>query len=396
MVSRKTRTAFIIVLAAMAAISCKDDEESTSYPSLNGMVSISGLDPFISYNKGTREMTASGAEHPEGKNDQIEYSWSVSPSEDEEEDEDDGTPQTEHFSYNFCEDTDNPDLRTYTVTCSASAEGYYGISGSRTTTVVKTGLDGNGSIRFYRQTGNETVPDLGIEDLGISSLASFADTRTDDGQEAKTYYYTTIGDLDWFVQNLSYRVADRSVDGKTVPQCLSYANSEAMTDIYGLYYTYEAAVAEGTCPDGWRLPTETEWDACFGTGEFKSGDLMVKAEFNGERMWEYWPQVTITDEPVFCALPTGYANIVTGTFKDAFDIRYSDSSVTTRAVFWVKAADGTEDAVYKYIVEDQPVYEGEDGETLPLDKKTGIYTGYADRTSFGASIRCVREHTDGN
>ena len=124
--------------------------------------------------------------------------------------------------------------------------------------------------------------------------------------------------------------------------------------------------------------------------------LMVKAEFNGERMWEYWPQVTITDEPVFCALPTGYANIVTGTFKDAFDIRYSDSSVTTRAVFWVKAADGTEDAVYKYIVEDQPVYEGEDGETLPLDKKTGIYTGYADRTSFGASIRCVREHTDGN
>ena len=112
MVSRKTRTAFIIGLAAMAAISCKDDEESTSYPSLNGMVSISGLDPFISYNAGTIEMTASGAEHPEGKNDQIEYSWSVSPSEDEEEDEDDGTPQTEHFSYNFCEDTDNPDLRT--------------------------------------------------------------------------------------------------------------------------------------------------------------------------------------------------------------------------------------------------------------------------------------------
>lgn len=396
MVSRKTRTAFIIVLAAMAAISCKDDEESTSYPSLNGMVSISGLDPFISYDRGTIDMTASGAEHPEGRDNEIEYSWSVSPSNTDDSDED--TPKGENFSYNFCEDTENPELQTYTVTCSASAEGYYAISGSRTTTVVKSGLDGTGSIRFYRETeDNGTVADLGIEDLGISPLAQFTDTRTDaNNTTSRNYYYTTVGNLDWFVQNLAYKVADKTVDGKVQPQCLPYANSKAMTDIYGLYYTYEAATAEGTCPDGWRLPTMKEWEDCFETGEFKSGDLMVKAEFNGERMWEYWPQVTITDEPVFCALPTGYANIVTGTFKDAFDIRYSDSSVTTRAVFWVKATDGTEDAVYKYIVEDQPVYEGEDGETLPLDKKTGIYTGYADRTSFGASIRCVREHTDGN
>ena len=366
MVSRKTRTAFIIVLAAMAAISCKDDEESTSYPSLNGMVSISGLDPFISYNKGTIEMTASGAEHPEGKNNQIEYSWSVSPSEDEEEDEDDGTPQTEHFSYNFCEDTDNPDLRTYTVTCSASAEGYYGISGSRTTTVVKTGLDGNGSIRFYRQTGNETVPDLGIEDLGISSLASFADTRTDDGQEAKTYYYTTIGDLDWFVQNLSYRVADRSVDGKTVPQCLSYANSEAMTDIYGLYYTYEAAVAEGTCPDGWRLPTESEWEECF--GDCSSGDIMADVHFNGEKMWEFWPEVEITNSTGFSAVPAGYANLASKDF----------TGITEWAMFWVTPddADTAGDlAPVKYIKDDSPV----------------IQTFMADKASYGASVRCVRQ-----
>ena len=219
MIRRTTKAMAVIVLAILAAVSCKEDETSASYPSLNGYVKFN-LERYIAQNT-TVTMEAEGAVHPEGG--EIKYSWSITPSEDDSSDDDDEEDQTNILEYSFGDKLD-----TYTVTCAASASGYSSISATRYTTVVAGGVDGNGSIKGVDLTGCQT----------------YTDTR--DGKE---YYYTTIGGLDWFVHNLAYKTDEGSAP---------FYNAEVMADVFGRYYSYEAA--ETACPGGWRLPTAEEWD----------------------------------------------------------------------------------------------------------------------------------------
>ena len=235
---------------------------------------------------------------------------------------------------------------------SGSASGYYGISTSRSTTVVKSGLDGEGSI-------------TGIDISGLESIT---------GEDGMTYFYRQIGPLDWFIQNL----ADKEpVSPDTEEYGIPYANVEVMSGIFGRYYNYNEAV--NACPEGWRLPTETEWEECLETAgsqagdaadqedDFQSGDLMADAYFNGEKMWEFWPKVDITDETGFSAIPAGYFSA--GDFHGIYE----------RAVFWVTPDAGEEP-------EDQaPV------KCLYMDNPE-IQTFLTDKGSFRASVRCVREH----
>ncbi len=330
---RKIRTILPVALAFIAVVACKKEEESTTYPSLEGRVSFD-LEPYLGQNE-TVTMTAEGAEHPEGG--EITYSWSISPEIDADEDEDSDKDEGPVFTQNF-----GTEFRTYSVTCSASASGYNGISTTRTTTIVKGGLDGTGSI-------------TGID------ISGAAGTVTD--TEGNEYHYTAIGSLDWFIQNLASKESGQ--DGKEYG--IPYDNADIMSDIFGRYYSYEDAL--NACPEGWRLPSEEEWESCF--GESGSGDLMVKSQFNGTEMWEFWPEVKITNSTGFCAIPAGYANIESRSFSGLYGW----------AAFWV-ASDGdasSEDmAPVKYIREDNPE----------------IQTFMADKASFGASVRCVRDHQD--
>lgn len=340
----KTRMILAAATMALAVAACKKDEDSTTLPSLEGTVKFS-LDRFIGINEEVK-MTASGASNPDGA--EITYSWEVNPAVSEDEDgSDEGSTTGTEFSLNF-----GDRLRSYTVTCSASASGYYGISTSRSTTVVKSGLDGEGSI-------------TGIDISGLESIT---------GEDGMTYFYRQIGPLDWFIQNL----ADKEpVSPDTEEYGIPYANVEVMSGILGRYYNYNEAV--NACPDGWRLPTETEWEECLETAgsqagdaagqenDFQSGDLMADAYFNGEKMWEFWPKVDITDGTGFSAIPAGYFSA--GDFDGIYE----------RAVFWVTPDAGEES-------ENQaPV------KSLYMDNPE-IQTFPADKGSFRASVRCVREH----
>ena len=108
-------------------------------------------------------------------------------------------------------------------------------------------------------------------------------------------------------------------------------------------------------------------DAADQEDDFQSGDLMADAYFNGEKMWEFWPKVDITDETGFSAIPAGYFSA--GDFHGIYE----------RAVFWVTPDAGEEP-------EDQaPV------KCLYMDNPE-IQTFLTDKGSFRASVRCVREH----
>lgn len=347
-ISRLT-SILIIAATALAALSCKkDEEEAEVLPGLEGTLTFHAPQ-FIEPGQ-TLAMTPKGLVHPEDKG--IGYSWKISPvmtKSDTTRLENGLSPEGEEsdgsFTYTF------PDsLAVYTVTCYAFAEGYTGSSSSRYVTTVKPGL--NGSLK---KTG--ILP----SDPHI----------TVDGQE---YYYEKIGNLEWFRNNIGVRNGGAS-----------YGNADIMSDVFGRFYNFDDALT--ACPEGWRLPTEDDWLAlgkAVGAESEKYGvltgiaaKLMADAEFNGVTMWEYWPAVgTITNESRFSAIPAGYLNLgdrtETGEYPEA-----ASYGVYEYAAFWTADSVEEEDgmAYYRYMMATQP----------------DLFISKGDKANFGASVRCVRD-----
>jgi len=356
-----------IIAAAISAISCKKDKEETTTLYLDGTLKMSDVPQYVE--AGTRlDLTAAGVTHPEGKF--MGVYWRINP---EMEKNDtlkvkgaDGKNTDELLAFDPVKGasyqyTLGDELQTNTVICGVFAEGYSSSTQSKYVTTVKGGLDGKGSI-----TG------CGFE----TWTRKFTDPR--DGKE---YYTVTAGGMEWFGQNLAFEGKLTGDDGKSLGCGFPYQSCSAMTDVFGLYYTKEQA--KKACPEGWRLSTAEDWLALaveaapeqenidgtsfekFGTFSGIAGSLMADAKFNGNTMWEYWPQVKITNALHFAAVPAGMATV--GSSSKKFE------GVKEYSVFWTDADNG-DSGLYRYIYVDSP------------DVQIG--EGYP---SFAASVRCVRD-----
>lgn len=99
-------------------------------------------------------------------------------------------------------------------------------------------------------------PAAGENAYGMPNRGTFVDER--DGQE---YKYTTIGDQVWMAENLNYDAQGSICQGRDTSKCA----------LYGRLYSYVGRVPDRTidtinwnfidsvCPNGWHLPTLTEW-----------------------------------------------------------------------------------------------------------------------------------------
>lgn len=341
-------TSLIIISAAiMAAVSCKKDEETEEFKSLKGSVSFYA--PSFIEPGATLTMTPKGIEHPEDKG--IGFYWKISSEtvNDTTRLENglspDGKESDGTLVYTF------PDsLAVYTVTCYAFADDYTGSSATRYVTTVKAGLNGS------------------LTNIGIAPSDPHV---TVDGTD---YYYTTTGGLDWMRNNIGVRKGGAP-----------YSNAEIMSDVLGRFYSHDDAMA--VCPEGWRLPSEADWQSLgeaagadseeYGVMKGIAAKLMADAKFNGVDMWDYWPAVgTLTDACRFSAIPAGYLNLgqkaEDGTYPDAVS-----SGVYEYATFWtadeVEGENGM--AYYRYIVANQP----------------DVFIAKGDKANMGASVRCVRD-----
>ena len=277
------RILLIATLGALALTACKDDEETTTSKTLSGTLSAGSMDAFS--NPGdTYHFEAGGLSIPSTETDQtikIVYYFT----------DGDYTDTTTTFDFTV------PDtLGTYSITASAKAEGYYTKTVTLSTMVI--------SERTLTGTGWDNVaPD-------------FTDTRNDRG-----YHTVAAGGKTWLAQNLAY--FEKDAEGNyTFGR--PYANSKAAEEIFGGFYTWSEA--QTACPAGWHLPSADEFDA-LGTD---AGALMNNTYFNGARLWEFWPEVKISNTTGFGALPFGYATIV--------DDTYTYYGINDYAYFWVDNA----------------------------------------------------------
>lgn len=340
----KIRNIILIGLsAAMLALpSCKKDKESSSTKDyVDGTLTFSSSVPTYVRKGESFSLTPTGITHPgTGSAEDIGYYWSVSwdtakdTTKTETDKSGDGT-----FKFSV-----PSKVGTFTVSCVAFADGYYTKTNSTSFSVVDAALDST-----------------------VAGAYSSKDPIFTDPRDERTYYTTTFDGKTWMKNNLYYSGAG-----------VSYEKSEAMDAIFGRYYTWSEAVS--ACPDGWHLPSDAEFTALANALAPKgttfsekenftgvAGGLMVDAKFLGTRMWEYWPQVKITNETGFSTLPVGYATDP----GDAPKFTGLDSYAT----FWTSDSESDETGFCRYI----------------YVKQNDILVGARDKESFRASVRCVKD-----
>lgn len=331
---RKLNILIFAIAASVCIISCKKDDETKVTPALSGALSFN-VPEYVSPNT-KLTLTPSGVTHP--KDEGLGYYWKVNPTKPKADTtryenglDKNGKPSDGSFTFTFS-DT----LQTCTISGYAYAAGYSYVMKSIECTVVEGGIDRS------------------ITNLGLADKPSI----TVDGI---VYPYVTIEGLDWLCRN----IADKSAGAP-------YRNSEEMSDVFGRYYSFEEA--QKVCPEGWRLPTDAEWTTVAETYEMAA--LMGNAYFNGDLMWEYWPEVgDITNESGISMIPAGYA-MLSGKDSDGYYSNAQFKGINEYAAFWT--ADAVEKeagmAYYRYIFCEQPEFQ----------------LGKADTRTFGANVRCVR------
>jgi len=310
-----------LVLLAAAAFSCKKDKKVETKPSLSGV--FFQTPAYMRIGQVENVVTAEVV-HPEGK--EVGYYWQLDSGKKDTVKTETMTGKVD-ISYNVSFSTTG----THSVVCGAFADGYYSDVYTTTIEVIDPAI-------------GQYVSGTGVED----GLASITDSR--DSKE-NVYFYKRIGSLDWMCNNLAYT-------GAGVP----YMDCEVTSYPIGRYYTWEEAAS--ACPSGWRLPTYTEW-AALGRD---AGNLMADAYISGSRMWEFWPDVKITNSTGIAAIPSGYCLV--GSSRNVFQ-GFGDY-----AAFWTadENASNTNQAHYVFIHE----------------KDTEVQKGSGDKASFALTLRCVR------
>lgn len=300
----------LIPLALLAAASCKKDDETTVLPSITGLSIGTSAPEYVAlgdeltFNAITKSLTTSDKTTPEV----IGLYWSVNSTK-----KDTLTRDIKQSNPPFVYRIDT--LGSYSFLCAAFAEGYYGATSS----INSRAID----------------PETAVQGLSGSRASSIG------------LRIIRTPELFWMAENYF---------GTESGFC--YLNCPVTESGLGRFYSWEDA--QHACPEGWRLPTEAEWDY-WGT---EAGALMAEASFLGESMWSYEPKVKITNSKGFNAIPAGY---IDHTLTNLTHTGFGDY-----AAFWTAdTQDGL--ACYRYLFSGNPQ----------------IQKGKGDKKTLALSVRCV-------
>ena len=220
--------------------------------------------------------------------------------------------------------------------------------GTYTVTATLYALNG----KYYSATSSVTFQAID-PDTAMDGMEGTTEDIYFDEYEIEMYT-ATIGEHTWMAQNLF----------TLEPVGRAYQDSDVVADLFGQYYSWEEA--QDICPEGWRLPTAAEFDKDLGN---ISGELMGKVRFLDVEMWPYWPDVVITNETLFNAIPVGYMDLATSSQARGYK---------EYAAWWTSddVAEGDESlGVFRYIYCEEPY----------------VKKGKGSKESLALNVRCVKE-----
>ena len=165
---------------------------------------------------------------------------------------------------------------------------------------------------------------------GAGAIGSITDSR--DGQSYKT---VVIGTQTWMAQNLNYETANSYCYGDSPSNCTKYGRFytwAAAMDSVGMWSTngkgcgYNKTCSptypvRGVCPEGWHLPTQTEWNTLFTAvgGQSTAGNMLKST--NG-----WYSSGNGTDAYSFSALPAGIRHVNGDYSNEGYDAYFWSSS----------------------------------------------------------------------
>ena len=126
-----------------------------------------------------------------------------------------------------------------------------------------------------------------------------------DARDGQVYKYTTIGNQVWMAENLNYDAQGSICQGRDPSKC----------ELYGRLYSYVGHVPDRTidtinwnfidsvCPNGWHLPTLTEWQIL--QSYMGEGAEVVASRLKSKEGWEKSNWGAGIDVCAFSALPGG-------------------------------------------------------------------------------------------
>jgi uncharacterized protein (TIGR02145 family) len=186
----------------------------------------------------------------------------------------------------------------------------------------------------------------------------------------------TIGDQVWTRTNLSltkFKNGEEIPEAKTAtewaaannakqPAWCYYENNANNEATYGKLYNFYAISDErGLIPEGWRIPTDQDWNALtmFLGGEGQAGGKMKE---EGTSNWAQ-PNVGATNESGFTGRPGGFRTSTA-----------SFASLSGQGVWWSSTSQGTEFAWVR-----------------DLNYSNAVLFRYSSSKSNGYSVRLIKE-----
>lgn len=129
-----------------------------------------------------------------------------------------------------------------------------------------------------------------------------------DPRDGRTYKTVRIGDQVWMAENLNYGgvVADCDQRNNGIVEKTFYQNDSTLGAIYGGLYTWDEAMnyqktegSQGICPEGWHIPTLSEWRQLAQFLGADSAGQLLKASPNDPIPWDG------NNRSGFTAIPSG-------------------------------------------------------------------------------------------
>ncbi len=183
-------------------------------------------------------------------------------------------------------------------------------------------------------------------DPGVPGDVDYGDGVTDiDGNE---YLTVIIGEQEWMAENLRVltysdgaEIEDGSDGGVWVNLSTGgyawYENDEESSDPYGALYNWYAVETGKLCPDGWRVPSDTDWTELINHlgGEGVAGGKLKAAgtKEEGTGLWDA-PNEGATNESGFTALPGGHRTSASTFYDMGNSARFWSTNASNDNLAW--------------------------------------------------------------
>ena len=253
---------------------------------------------------------------------------------------------------------------------SGNDDGYFSVNSANGVLTLVTEKPSKGSdFNLGVEASDGVLTDTANILVHVSDTGSFTDAR-----DNQTYKWVEIGPQKWMAENLNYD----TLDG-TGSWC--YSNTASYCDTYGRLYNWSTSMLidssynsatwggdtvehQGICPDGWHVPTKTEWQVLVdyvnladdGSDNSTEG-TSLKADTS------LWSSGAGTDMFEFSALPGGYYH------GSSFD------SVSHSGYWWTATEYSSTNAGYRLMYYN--TFAGLDSDNYSKE--------------YGLSIRCVKD-----